>query len=282
MSSILERPVGIYDSGIGGLTVLSHFLTRFPRERFVYCADAAHLPYGEKTPLQLVEYATDILSWMQNEKGVKGVILACHTSSALALEEVAPLLSIPIVGTITPIVGKVAAHKRVGILATPAAATHRGHEKVFMRHGFRGALLSVGCPRFVPLIEAGAWESEALRESAERYLLPLHEFHPELLVYGCTHYPWIRPLIEQLLPPETIHLDPAEYIAHEAAPWLDSRAPSTPEEWGGVEFYTTGDCAAFEGQVRRLLYREEEPLLTGGQAISRGGPRPCAFHFAKI
>lgn len=212
-----DRPIGIYDSGIGGATVLEVLCKRFPRERFIYFADTINLPYGEKSNAQIIHYSSNIISWFQNEIGAKLVVAACHTSSGIALDKISSNFKIPVVGTMLPLLKCIEtndASKKVGIIATPASAANQTHAKFLKMHGFQGQVFSIGCPDFVPLIEAGHLKEEALRVCAKKYLSIFEKQQLDTLVYGCTHYPIIKSIIEEILPTEMEYVDPAEYMAH--------------------------------------------------------------------
>lgn len=252
----MNRPIGVYDSGVGGLTVLSALRRAFPQETFIYFADTLHLPYGNKTRDQILEYSYGIASWLQNEKQVKGIVAACHTSSALALDEIAGAFDVPIIGTIRPLVQRVLKdpiHQRLGIIATVASATSRVHEKILRENGFQGDIVSIGCPEFVPLIEATLTDRAVLLERARDYLTPFWEQSLDTLIYGCTHYPFLKDVFETLLPPEMSYIDPAEAISVKVGEYLVSKGLlNHSDEGGGLEFYCSQDPDTFKRKVRLL------------------------------
>lgn len=217
------KPIGVYDSGIGGLTVLQALQRQLPYENFVYFADTAHLPYGDKTPQQIKDYSSEILTWMRDVADAKMVIAACHTSSAIALPALTSEFSVPVIGTILPLLEMVLPVKnpRIGILATPATAASHMHERIFSQYGFMGTITTIGCPGFVPLIEAGLSAGQLdiplLQERAREYLQPFYTQKLNTLIYGCTHYPLIKSIIEPLLSESVLCIDPAEAIANQVA-----------------------------------------------------------------
>jgi glutamate racemase len=222
-----SHPIGIFDSGVGGLTVLRALRAALPYERMVYFADTANVPYGDKTPEQIKGFSRQILQWMQNDLGVKMVIAACHTSSALALSEVAKEFKIPLIGTIDPTVTAILQdkkHTRVGIIATPASANNRTHEKALINSGYQGLIHTIACQEFVPLIEAGKLDGAQLHEITQQYLEPFHQLNLTTLIYGCTHYPWIAEVIARYLPPLVICIDPAQHIVAQATQTLTNKA----------------------------------------------------------
>ncbi len=222
-----NHPIGIFDSGVGGLTVLRALRAALPYERMIYFADTANVPYGDKTPDQIKAFSKRILKWMQDELGVKLVIAACHTSSALALSEVAKEFKIPVIGTIDPTVAAILQdkrHSRVGIIATPASAQNLTHEKALIQSGFDGVIHTIPCREFVPLIESGKLDGNELHEITEHYLEPFHEMNLTTLIYGCTHYPWISDVIVRYLPPSVTCIDPAHHIVAETTHTLMNMA----------------------------------------------------------
>jgi glutamate racemase len=222
-----SHPIGIFDSGVGGLTVLRALREALPYERMIYFADTVNVPYGEKTPAQIKGYSRQILRWMQNDLGVKLVIAACHTSSALALNEVSKEFKIPVIGTIDPTVAAVLQdpnHTRIGIISTPASADNRTHETALIKSGFKGLIHTIACREFVPLIEAGKIEGSQLHQVTEQYLEPFHSMNLTTLIYGCTHYPWIADVITRYLPITVTCIDPALHIVVETTETLEKQA----------------------------------------------------------
>lgn len=251
-----DRPIGVYDSGVGGLTVLSALRCAFPQETFVYFADTLNLPYGDKTQDQIRDYSHGIASWFQNEKQVKLIVAACHTSSALALDDIVQDFEVPIVGTIRPLVHRVLSdpiHQRIGIIATAASATSRFHEKILREQGFEGQVISIGCPDFVPLIEATPSDRVALRARAQEYLTPFMDHSLDTLIYGCTHYPFLQGILETLLPPALSYLDPSEAIAKEVREHLEANDHlKDGDKAGALEFYCSQDPDTFKRKIRSL------------------------------
>lgn len=260
----MNRPIGIYDSGVGGLTVLSVLRRAFPHETFIYFADTLNLPYGNKSRDQILDYSHGIASWLQNEKQVKLIVAACHTSSALALDEIARELNVPVIGTIRPLVQHVLndpIHQKLGIIATVASATSRVHEKILRENGFQGDIVSIGCPDFVPLIEATLTDRAVLLERAKDYLAPFWEQSLDTLIYGCTHYPFLSDVFETLLSPGISYVDPAEAISAEVQRYLYSKnLLNNSDPAGRLEFYCSQDPETFKRKVR-LLTEIHDPAV---------------------
>lgn len=253
----VSRPIGIFDSGVGGLTVLKALHHAMPNERLIYFADTANVPYGEKTPEQIKTFSRQILTWMQNELGVKLVIAACHTSSALALSEVAQEFSMPIIGTIDPTVDAIiqdASHTRIGIIATPASANNLTHQMALQKSGYNGFIHTIACQAFVPLIEAGNVHGEALHDITREYLQPFHALNLTTLIYGCTHYPWIAHVIAQHLPANVVCIDPANHIVNKTQQTLAHHSLlNSVNQATTIDFYCSAHPIQFAKMASQFL-----------------------------
>lgn len=213
--------IGIFDSGVGGLTVLRELYRQLPNESILYFGDTARLPYGNRSKDEIVQFVREILSWMMPEK-VKMVIMACNTSSALALETVQSEFDVPILGLILP--GARAAvrqGRRIGVIATPATAASNAYRHAIQEMNPACRVWQVGCPEFVPLIERNRINDPYTMEVAREYLAPLREQQIDTLVYGCTHYPHLAPVLKAILPSSVDLVDPAVHVVAAAARELD-------------------------------------------------------------
>ncbi len=214
-------PIGLFDSGLGGLTVLRELYRQIPQESVVYFGDTARLPYGERSQAEILQFVREILTWMV-EQGVKMVIMACNTSSALALEAVRSEFNIPILGLILP--GARAAvyqGQRIGVIATPATAASNAYRHAILEVDASAKVWQMGCPEFVPLIEQNRLEDPYTAAIARSYLEPLLAEKIDTLIYGCTHYPHLAPVLSQILPPAVKLVDPAVHVVAAAAQELD-------------------------------------------------------------
>jgi len=207
-----RAPIGVFDSGVGGLTVLRQIYRQLPNESIIYFGDTARLPYGIRSQAEILQFVREILCWMQQQQ-VKMVVMACNTSSALALEIVRQEFSIPILGVILP--GAKAAvqqGKRIGVIATPATAKSNAYKQAILEIDPEVQVWQVGCPEFVPLIEQNRIHDPYTTEVARSYLEPLLQQEIDTLVYGCTHYPHLAPVLRSLLPPHVKLVDPAVHV----------------------------------------------------------------------
>ncbi|MBE9198414.1 MULTISPECIES: glutamate racemase [unclassified Nodularia (in: cyanobacteria)] len=207
-----RAPIGVFDSGVGGLTVLRQLYRHLPNESIIYFGDTARLPYGIRSQAEILQYVREILHWMQQQR-VKMVIMACNTSSALALEIVRREFSMPILGVILP--GAKAAvmqGKRIGVIATPATAKSNAYRHAILEIDPNVQVWQVSCPEFVPLIEQNRIHDPYTTEVARSYLEPLIQQEIDTLVYGCTHYPHLAPILRSLLPSPVKLVDPAVHV----------------------------------------------------------------------
>ncbi len=219
--NIKAQPIGLFDSGLGGLTVLRELRRQLPHESVLYFGDTARLPYGTRSSAEILRFVREILTWMVDD-GVKMVIMACNTSSALALETVQTEFDVPILGLILP--GARAAvqqGKRIGVIATPATANSHAYSQAVLEADPTADVWEIGCPEFVPLIEANRIYDPYTHQVAADYLAPLLANQIDALVYGCTHYPHLEPVLRQLLPSSVTLVDPAAHLIAAAAQELD-------------------------------------------------------------
>ncbi|NET00892.1 MAG: glutamate racemase [Sphaerospermopsis sp. SIO1G2] len=216
-----SAPIGVFDSGVGGLTVLRQLYKQLPNESIIYFGDTAHLPYGIRSQDEILQYVREILNWML-QQSVKMVVMACNTSSALALEIVRREFEFPILGVILP--GAKAAvqqGKRIGVIATPATAKSNAYRQAMMEIKSDIEVWQVSCPEFVPLIEQNRIYDPYTTEVARAYLEPLLEQKIDTLIYGCTHYPLLAPVLRSLLPSHVNIVDPAIHVVSACHQELD-------------------------------------------------------------
>ncbi len=216
-----SQPIGMFDSGVGGLTVLRELYRQLPQESVIYFGDTARVPYGTRSRAQILQFGREILAWMERQQ-VKMVIMACNTSSALVLEEVRSEFNLPILGLILP--GARAAvqrGRRIGVIATPATAASNAYKRAIAEIEPSAEVWQVGCPEFVPLIEQNRLHEPYTQDIAQEYLMPLMQRQIDTLIYGCTHYPFLAPVLRQILPPNVRLIDPAAHVIAAAGQELD-------------------------------------------------------------
>jgi glutamate racemase len=238
-------PIGLFDSGLGGLTVLRELYRQAPQESVLYFGDTARLPYGTRSQAEILQFVREILSWMVGQ-GVKMVIMACNTSSALALEIVRSEFNIPILGLILP--GARAAiqqGKRIGVIATPATVASDAYRRAIVEIDSKAQVWQISCPEFVPLIESNRIEDPYTYSVAHSYLRPLIAQKIDTLVYGCTHYPHLAPVLRRILPTSVELVDPAAHVVAAAVQELDLLGLGNGRSPQPTRFYVSGCPTTF-------------------------------------
>jgi glutamate racemase len=256
MRRVDGRPIGVFDSGTGGLTVLHECLVTMPHEDFVYLGDHARLPYGPRPLDEVRGYALEIGRYLQR-RGVKLVLVACNSATSAALPELQEALSVPVVGVIQPeahAAVQATRNRKIGLMATKATV-EAGRYAEFVAALDAGAeLIALACPRLVPLVEGddpfGAETTEAVRE----YARPLREAGVDTVILGCTHYPLIRPVFQRVFGRGVALVFSAEETAREVSETLARKGIENDEQReGSYGFLTTGDPEAFRELGQRFL-----------------------------
>ncbi|XGB42433.1 MAG: glutamate racemase [Nodosilinea sp. LVE1205-7] len=246
-SGITPHPgrIGIFDSGVGGLTVLSEIYRQLPNESVLYFGDTARLPYGSKSAEEILHFVRQILTWMADQQ-VKMVMMACNTSSALALDRVQAEFPFPILGLIRPGAQAAAlASKRIGVIATAATVNSNAYPEAIQELVSDCQVWQVGCPDFVSIVENNQIQHPSTRAVAQTYLQPLLKAEIDTLIYGCTHYPHLASVFRGILPSGTRYINPAVSMVTAAARELDALGlRSTTPAWP-TEFCVSGSARQF-------------------------------------
>lgn len=249
--------IGVFDSGVGGLTVLREMYAQLPHESVVYFGDTARVPYGNRSKSEILRFIREIIVWMMGQD-VKMLIMACNTSSALVLEEVRSEFPIPILGIILP--GARAAVKsgqNIGVISTEATAKSNAYQQAVQEIDAEAKVWQVGCQDFVPLIESDRIHDPYTLATAKRYVEPLIEAGIDTLVYGCTHYPHLAPVLAQFLPEHITLVDPARHLTAAASKELEILGLNHPETGATAEqrtaFYVSGDPEQFASVSQQWL-----------------------------
>ncbi|MGH7703869.1 MAG: glutamate racemase [Gemmatimonadales bacterium] len=216
-------PIGIFDSGIGGLTVARAIFERLPHESTVYYGDTARVPYGPKSPETVRRYSREILQWLLGQ-GVKFVVVACNTSTAHALDALRAESKVPVLGVIEPGARAAVAATQggpIGVIGTAGTIASNAYARAIgaLRPGLQ--VEQVACPLLVPVVEEGWFDHPAAELIAREYLQPLIERQVDVLVLGCTHYPLLKPLLRRVMGPEVQLIDSAEETARAVAVALE-------------------------------------------------------------
>ncbi|EET60079.1 glutamate racemase [Marvinbryantia formatexigens DSM 14469] len=206
-----ERPVGIFDSGVGGLTVTREVMRNIPEERIVYFGDTARVPYGSKSKETILRYSRQIVRFLLTQD-VKAIVVACNTASAFALEEIRHELPVPIIGVVRP-GAKVACaatkNNRIGVIGTKGTIASGLYTELIRQIKPDAEVIGKACPLFVPLVEEGMMKDTVTEEVARRYLAGLQEQDIDTLILGCTHYPLLRSMIGKIMGEGVTLVNPA-------------------------------------------------------------------------
>jgi glutamate racemase len=256
-----NRPIGVFDSGVGGLTVVKEMIDILPGENIIYFGDTARFPYGTKTVAELQSYVVEIVHFL-NAEDVKIIVIACNSASAAALKKAQELFSVPIIGVIEPSAqGAVEAtrNRRVGVIGTEATISSRAYEKAI--HCFDAGIRIFPriCPLFADFVESGEIDSANVRKTAGDYLDPLISADIDTLVLGCTHYPLLTGLIDRAMGGNVRLISSAVETARETMNILDRRDQLRTEIGSPkYRFVSTGDGEKFLNLGSRFLGREIE------------------------
>ena len=251
-----SKPIGVFDSGIGGLTVVNALTRQLPHENIVYFGDTARVPYGPKSPQVVREYAAQDVDFLLS-KDVKMVVIACNTVSSVALDVVQKHAKMPVVGVIQP--GAAAAvnatkKKRVGVIGTRATVNSNAYTHAIRQMNGEVQVFSQECPLFVPLAEEGWVDHKVTEMVAKEYLFPLKQEKIDTLILGCTHYPILKGAIAAAVDGNVMLIDSGEATAVEVERVLDAnglRNPST--ERANLQFYVSDIPAKFTEVGERFL-----------------------------
>lgn len=210
-------PIGVFDSGVGGLTVAREIMRNLPNEHIVYFGDTARVPYGSKSKDTVIRYSQQIIRFLRTQD-VKAIVIACNTASALALDEVERELDIPIIGVIKSgahVAAAATSNKRVGVIGTESTINSHMYHRLIQEQDPEITVYGKACPLFVPLVEEGWLKDPVTAEVAKRYLDEILKKGIDSLILGCTHYPLLRSLIGEIAGPDVKLVNPAYETAKE-------------------------------------------------------------------
>jgi len=257
------RPSGIFDSGIGGLTVLKEILEKLPHENTIYLGDTARVPYGIRSPETVTRYSFENTRFL-SAKDIKILVIACNTASSVSLDAVRHTFPVPVVGVIEPGAKAAAAatkKKRIGVIGTEATVRSNSYRRAIQAIDNAIEVFSIPCPLFVPLVEEGWTEGQITEMVAERYLAGIRENGIDTLVLGCTHYPLLKPVLSKIMGSEVRLIDSAIETALEIRAVLDARSLlNSPEQPVRHEFYVTDAPQKFLAVGERFLGRTIEHI----------------------
>jgi glutamate racemase len=248
-------PIGVFDSGIGGLTVVRALMERLPYENLIYFGDTARVPYGVKSEQTIASYATQIATFLL-EREVKLLVIACNTMSAVAARPIRDLSPAPVLDVIEAGARAARAGRRIGVIGTPATINSNAYARAIHRHAPESRIHSQACALFVPLVEEGWLDHAVTRLTAQEYLRPLLAERIDTLVLGCTHYPLLKPLLQEVAGADVQLVDSAQAMAEDAARVLEeqglaNRGTDAPR----YDFHVTDVPLRFQAIGERFLGR---------------------------
>ncbi len=250
------QAIGIFDSGVGGLTVLRELTRALPQEDTIYFGDTARVPYGTKSPDTVIRYSQEIATFLF-KRDIKLLVVACNTASAVALPTLRKSLPIPVVGVIEPGAKRAVEVTRsgvIGVIGTNGTIRSSAYSRAIKRLSPETSVLARPCPLFVPLAEEGWTDNEVARMTAHLYLDELREAKVDTLVLGCTHYPLLKKTIADVMGPDVMLVDSAAETARTVTAILtEKKLLRPPEERGNQHYYVTDIPAGFIRVGNRFL-----------------------------
>ncbi|MGI6005880.1 MAG: glutamate racemase [Ruminococcus sp.] len=253
-----QAPIGVFDSGVGGLTVAREIMRNLPGERIVYFGDTARVPYGSKSRQTIIRYSRQIVRFLGTQ-GVKAIVVACNTASALALDDIEKELDIPIIGVMKPgarAAAAATANRRIGVIGTESTIRSGMYPKFIQEIDPEITVVGKACPLFVPLVEEGWLKDTVTDEVARRYLSELTRENIDVLILGCTHYPLLRSTVKKVVGDGVELVNPAYETAQELKRMLGEAGllnPGMKEEEFPYRFYVSDAAEKFKQFANSIL-----------------------------
>lgn len=250
-----KQPIGVFDSGLGGLTILKALHRQLPHEDLIYFGDTANVPYGSKSKAAVTKFSLAIARFLQSQ-GVKLIVVACNTASAQALSELHRQLDVPVMGVIEPGAQRAAAvtqNGRIAVLGTEGTVRSKAYPKAILKRFPKARIIQQACPLFVPLAEESWGKKPAAALIAQEYLKPVQKSRADTVILGCTHYPLLKPVIAKILGKGVTLVDSANTLADAAQLFLAGRAQLETQGKGRVQLYASDDPTRFKHLAEKLL-----------------------------
>jgi glutamate racemase len=253
------KGIGVFDSGLGGLTVASAITKILPNEKIYYFGDTAHVPYGNKTEGQIVRYVFDIIDFLKT-RGIKSLVMACNTSSAVVLPKLNGNIKAPVLGVIefaSRMALQASDNEVIGVVANPVTVSSGAYIRTIMGISMNGTKIhQQACPRWVPLIEAGIFDGEEVEKVVREDIEPLLEKNIDTLILGCTHYPYFAPVIKRIAGDGLKIINPADSLAYQLKKILSDSGSLSDDPNPEHEFYVSGNPDDFRTNGSRFLGTE--------------------------
>jgi glutamate racemase len=260
--TLSSQAIGLFDSGVGGLTVMQKLMQTLPHERLIYFGDTARVPYGNKSAETILRYSIENTIYLL-EKNIKLLIVACNTASALALPKLRKLFNIPILGVIDPGAQKAVAvsrNQRIAVLGTKGTIESKAYQTAIHKLAPHAEIFPVACPLFVPLVEEKWLDHPATSLIIQEYLHPLQDQNVDTILLGCTHYPLLQSLIQQAVGEHVTLVDSASTCAEQAADLLRQHQLLSPILQGHHQYYVSDDPEKFRSLGEYLFNHSLEAI----------------------
>lgn len=250
-----KQAIGVFDSGLGGLTILSALRRQLPHEDLIYFGDTANVPYGSKSKETVTRFSLDIARFLEKQ-GVKLIVVACNTASALALAQLRKVCKVPVMGVIEPGAAKAAKVSKTGkiaVLGTEATVRSKAYVKALLKKRPTADIIQQPCPLFVPLVEENWTRTRAAREIAASYLKPVLKAKADTVILGCTHYPVLKPVLSKIAGPRVQLVDSADTVAQAVSAFLQQHKQQETTGKGTLTVYASDDPHRFKRLAACLL-----------------------------
>ncbi|MBQ8417462.1 MAG: glutamate racemase [Phascolarctobacterium sp.] len=249
-----SAPIGVLDSGVGGLSVLKVLHQMLPQEKFIYVGDTARTPYGSRSETEIRQFVEEIISWLEGQ-GVKQVIIACNTLTMLGIDSLQKEHPFELVGMSKgeQLLLVASRKKKIGVFATQFTISTEAHKKAILAVDDSAEVYPMACPKFVPLIEGEQFDSSQIAEAVAEYAAPLKEAGIDALILSCTHYPFIKDIVEAEFGAGVTVIDPAEATAQTAKASLEVNNLLSTDGEGSVAICCTADLERVKRLAGRML-----------------------------
>ena len=253
----MDQPIGVIDSGVGGLTVAKEIMRQLPKEKIIYLGDTKRCPYGPRDRKEVLSYTWEMTNYLLSRHHIKMLVIACNTATAIALEEISREVAIPVIGVVQPgarTAIKVTENQRIGVIGTENTIKSGAYEEALLSLNGDLTVENLACPMFVPFVESGKFLDETADEIVRTSLHPLRDSSIDTLILGCTHYPFLLPVLQKVADAyagagKVRFIDPAPAVARRLVQVMDECSIGKGSGEPGLELI----CSGSEAPVRSLL-----------------------------
>ena len=250
-----EAPIGVFDSGVGGLTVAREIMRQLPNESIIYFGDTARVPYGSKSKQTVITYSRQVFQFLQTKK-VKAIVIACNTATAFALETMQKEVDIPVIGVVNPgakVAAQTTKNGKIGVIATEGTINSHIYTEYLSRTNPGVQVFGKACPLFVPLVEEGWLEDPITKEIASRYLDEIKQAGVDTLVLGCTHYPLLLHTVQEVMGDEVTLVNPAYETARRLKQVLEEQHLINENHPVAHKFFVSDGAEKFKAFANTIL-----------------------------